>query len=233
MIKLPDISVVIPTYNEAENIEKIVNDILNLNLDLEIIIVDDDSSDGTGDLAENLRKEHDNLRVIHRTERGLASAVVEGFKAAKGNIIGVIDADFSHPVKGIPKLIGPIKNGSADICIGSRYTQGGGIIGWNFLRKITSRGAILLSRPLTDVKDSVSGFFFFKRQVIDGVDLSPRGYKIGLEVIVKGRYKNVAEVPYIFMNRKVGKSKLNLNEYLSYIFHLYRLYLYKMRHYDE
>jgi dolichol-phosphate mannosyltransferase len=228
MISLPEVSIIIPTYNEADNLELILKKIAELRLDAEIIIVDDDSPDGTGDVAEELKRRYNNLHVIHRKERGLASAVVEGFKAGSSEIIGVIDADLSHPPETIPKLIDTIK-GESDLAIGSRYIDGGGIEGWNLIRKITSRGAVLLARPLTSVKDSVSGFFFLKRDVIKDVTLDPKGYKIGLEILVKGSYSKVVEIPYVFTNRKIGKSKLNLKEYINYIHHLISLYKYKIQ----
>jgi dolichol-phosphate mannosyltransferase len=226
---MPEVSVVIPTYNEADNIEKLVSEIAGRGLDAEIIIVDDRSPDGTGRIAEGLKESYSNLLVLHRKERGLASAVVEGFGVAKGKIIGVMDADFSHPPDIIPKLIKSINGGEAELAVGSRYVKGGRIVGWNLLRKMTSRGAVLLARPLTPVKDSMSGLFFMKQDVIKDVTLSPKGYKIGLEVIVKGRYKQAVEVPYTFINRKSGKSKLSLKEYMDYLVHLSMLYLHRVR----
>jgi dolichol-phosphate mannosyltransferase len=193
VIILVKVSIIIPTYNEALNIEKLVKGIANLDLDSEIIVVDDNSPDKTGKIAESLKKDYKNLKVIHRTKKGLASAVVEGFRASNGEIIGVLDADFSHPLNAIPVMIEPIQTGEAELVIGSRYVKGGNIKGWNIIRKITSKGAILLSRPLTGVKDSVSGFFFFKKEVIKNLNFNPRGYKIGLEIIVKGKYERVIE----------------------------------------
>ena len=222
------ISIVVPTYNEAENLEALVSGVFDLGLDCELIIVDDASPDGTGKIADRLCKEYPNLRVIHRSERGLASAVVEGFKAARGDILGVIDADFSHPLDAIPSVVEPILNGRADVSVGSRYVPGGEIQGWNMLRKITSRGAVLLARPLTPVKDPVSGFIFLNKEVLKGAHLSPTGYKIGLEILVKGRYSRQAvEIPYTFKNRDTGRSKLSIREYWNYIVHLTRLYRYR------
>ncbi|MFV2041072.1 MAG: polyprenol monophosphomannose synthase [Candidatus Hydrothermarchaeales archaeon] len=222
------ISIVVPTYNEADNVEALISGVFGLGLDLELIIVDDASPDGTGKIADRLCGKYPNLRVIHRSERGLASAVVEGFKAAEGRILGVMDADFSHPLDAVPRVIAPIAEGSADVAIGSRYIPGGEIQGWNLVRKITSRGAVLLARPLTPVKDPVSGFIFLNRAVLDGATLSPAGYKIGLEILVKGRYRRAVEIPYTFKNRDTGKSKLNIREYWNYIIHLTRLYRYRL-----
>jgi dolichol-phosphate mannosyltransferase len=223
-----EVSIIIPTYNEAQNIEELVKKIANLGLESEIIVVDDNSPDKTGKIAESLKKDYKNLKVIHRTKKGLASAVVEGFRASKGETLGVLDADFSHPLNVIPNMLEPIKTGKAELVIGSRYIKGGKIEGWNLVRKITSKGAILLSRPLTGIKDSVSGFFFLKKEVINEIDFNPKGYKIGLEVIVKGKYDRVVEIPYTFTNRKSGTSKLGIVEYFNYILHISKLYRYKI-----
>lgn len=154
------ISIIIPTYNEKGNIKKLIlkiNDIFKE--DFEIIVVDDNSPDGTGKIVDKLKKY--NAKCIHRKSKlGLSSAVIEGFKAAKGDIIGVMDADFSHPPEKIPELIKPLKDNNAELTIGSRYIQGGKIKNWTAVRKIISKGAILLSLPLTRIKDPVSGFFF-------------------------------------------------------------------------
>lgn len=196
----------------------------------EVIVVDDNSPDGTGEIADQLKKQHNqyNLKVLHRKDkRGLSSAVLDGFEIADGDIIGVIDADFSHPPELIPKLVEPIKKGKADMAIGSRYTLGGGIINWTTKRKIISKGATLIARPLTKIKDPMSGFFFLKREVIEDINFSPKGYKICLEIIVKGNCKKVIEIPYTFRDREVGKSKLNLKEFLNYLSHARGLYSYE------
>ncbi|MAG50812.1 hypothetical protein CL621_04210 [archaeon] len=223
------ISLITPTYNESKNIEKLILNIFKdcHNLDVELIIVDDNSPDGTAQIAENLSKEYP-LKVIKREGKfGLSSAVLDGFNAADGNIFGVIDADLSHPTSRISELLQPILDNEADLVIGSRLIKDGSVEEWPFYRKLISIGATTLARPLTKIKDSMSGFFFFKKEIIDNVKLNPIGYKILLEILVKGNYKTVKEIPYIFLNRNVGESKLNLGEYLNYILHLKRLYTYK------
>jgi len=221
------ISIIIPTYNEKENIKKLILDINRiLKKDFEIIVVDDNSQDGTGRIVDKLKKY--NAKCIHRKGKlGLASAVIEGFKAAKGEIIGVMDADFSHDINVIPKLIKPIINNEAELTIGSRYIQGGKIENWPLKRKIISRGATLLSLLLTTVKDPMSGFFFLNKEVIKGIELNAKGYKILLEIIVKGKYNKVNEIPYTFVDRKAGKSKLNKKEYIDYLRNLGNLLRYK------
>jgi len=226
------ISIIIPTYNEKENLPEIVDRIfggLHKNeLDGEVVIVDDDSPDGTGKVAEELKKRYNLQVLIRKNKRGLASAVVDGFKMARGDILGVMDADLSHPPELIPMMVKPLLQGDADLVIGSRYVEGGGIKDWPLKRRTLSIGAILLSRPLTNVHDSVSGFFFFKKQVINGVQLNPKGYKIGLEILVKGRYKKVKEAPFVFPNREKGDSKLGWRECWDYLVHLFSLYKYKL-----
>jgi dolichol-phosphate mannosyltransferase len=229
---MTDASIIVPTYNERNNLPALAERIFSAasasGINVELIVVDDNSPDGTGEVAEGLRRKF-NVKVIHRSGKlGLASAVIEGFGLAGYDVIGVIDADLSHPPELIPKLIKPIADGSADLVFGSRYIKGGGEENWTFLRKITSKGAIMLARPLTPVKDCVSGLFFMKKSVIEGVKLNARGYKIGLEVLVKGKYKNVAEVPYTFVNRKIGKSKLNSGEFVNYLITLKNLYAYRL-----
>jgi len=223
------VSIIIPTYNEKENISKLIPAIEDTfsssKIDGEIIIVDDNSPDGTAALVSSLQRRYFNLQLIVRPGKlGLSTAVIEGFKAASGGILGAMDADFSHPVNKIPELVSPILAGSADITVGSRYVEGGSITQWPLLRRVTSQGAVLLARPLTSVKDPVAGFFFFRKEVIDGVVLSPVGFKILLEILVRGNYSKVKEIPVSFTDREGGKSKLNTKEYVDYIKHCIRLY---------
>jgi len=226
-----DASIIVPTYNEKNNLpelaQRIFSAVKKSGLSVELIVVDDNSPDGTGNVAEGLKSDY-NVKVIHRTGKlGLASAVIEGFAIASSDILGVIDADLSHPPEIVPELIKPIKDGTAEVVVGSRYVAGGGMDKWPLLRRITSKGAVLLALPLTSVKDCVSGLFFLKKSVINGVELNAKGYKIGLEVLVKGNYKRVVEVPYVFMNRKIGKSKLSKSEFTNYLINLKNLYAYK------
>lgn len=225
------ISLIIPTYNEKECITRLLKEIFEAfrkgDIEGEVIIVDDNSPDGTAKIAQKLEKDY-NLRILVRDcKRGLSSAVLDGFRVAKGEIMGVIDADLSHSPQSIPSLIKPLEKDEADLVIASRYVKGGGIENWPLRRRIISSGAKVLARPLTKVKDPLSGYFFFKRRVIEEVQLNPKGYKIGLEIVVKGKYKNLLEVPYVFRGRVCGKSKLGIGEYKNYLFHLLRLYFYK------
>ncbi len=233
-MKKQALSIVIPTYNERGNIEKLIPQVFKsckgLGAAVEVVIVDDNSPDGTGKLAEEVGKKY-NVKVIHRSGKlGLASAVIQGFAESESDIVGAMDADLSHPTQVLPELIRPILKGEAEVVVGSRYIRGGGVEVWPFHRKLISGVATLMARHLTKVKDPMSGIFFLRKSVIDGVNLNAKGYKIGLEVLVKGKYSRVSEVPYVFRNRFVGKSKLTLMEYVHYLRNLIVLTAYKLTH---
>jgi len=226
------ISLIIPTYNESGNIKRLVpylyKRLEETRLAFEIIIVDDDSPDHTWKVAERLQIKE--LKVIRRIgERGLGTAVLIGIKEAKGDIIGVIDADLSHPPALIGKLIHECKGN--DIVIASRYIDDRDAK-LSFFRKVVSYVATSMASPLTNVKDPMSGYFFFKKKIIQGKPLNPIGYKILLEILVKGDYDKakVKEMPFIFGKRYFGKSKLGFKVYLSYVMHLMLLYYYKLMH---
>ena len=217
-----ELSLVIPTYNEKENIQRLIKKIQEEfkenRINGEIIIVDDNSPDGKGKILENLNKKQKNLKVIHRNGKlGLSSAVLEGWKIASGKVLGVMDADLSHSPEKIKELFRPIEKGEADFTIGSRYIKGGKIEGWNLKRRLMSKTATLLSRVYTKVKDPMTGFFMIKKNVIKNVDLNPKGFKILLEIIVKGKYQNIKEVPITFINRVEGKSKAGTKEIVYYL----------------
>jgi dolichol-phosphate mannosyltransferase len=226
---MPELSIVVPTYNESENLPILVDRIRKAlgRTKHEIIVVDDNSPDGTGEIAEHLARRYGNIKVVHREKKkGLASAVVDGFKHVSAPTVCVIDADLQHPPEKIPELFDEIKNG-ADIVVASRYVKGGGIRGWAKSRKIISRGAEILARLAIPnshgLSDPLSGFFMLKKDVIRGAELDPIGFKILLEVLVKGSYKKVVEVPYVFEKRLRGKSTLGFRENLNYLRHLSRL----------
>ncbi|UCG84187.1 MAG: glycosyltransferase family 2 protein [Dehalococcoidia bacterium] len=227
-----ELSLIAPTYNEIENIVPLVERVHEVlsQYRYELVIVDDNSPDGTADLARTLSEKYP-LKVIVRTEeRGLASAVVRGFNEASGRVLGVIDADLQHPPEAIPDLLKAIDAG-ADVVIASRYIPGGGVEGWSIKRKIISQGAKLIANLLlssaSGIRDPLSGFFLFKKEVIDGVALAPTGYKIILEVLAKGHPTQVTEVPYMFRDRERGESNLTFQEELNYLKHLGRLIWYE------
>ncbi|AAL80182.1 dolichol monophosphate mannose synthase [Pyrococcus furiosus DSM 3638] len=222
------VSVIIPTYNERENLEELFSRIDNAlqGLNYEIVVVDDDSPDRTWEKAQELSSKYP-VKVIRRTkEKGLSSAVIRGFKEASGDVFVVMDADLQHPPEVIPKLIEAIKNGS-DIAIGSRYVKGGKVENWPFYRKLISKGAIMVGRialpKIRDIKDPVSGFFALRKEVVEGVELNPIGFKILMEILIKGKYSKVVEVPFTFGIRARGESKLKGKTIFEYLRHIYRL----------
>lgn len=228
------LSLIIPTYNEAKNIPLLIKQIYevfkNNNLIGEIIIVDDDSPDKTWTIAESIAKkindEKIQIKVLRRKgEKGLSSAVIDGISISKFDIIGIMDADLSHPPQKIIDLLKPIIEGEAEITIGSRYIKGGKIENWPLKRKLMSRIACLFALPITKIKDPMSGFIMFKKSVIDEVTLNPIGFKIGLEIIAKGKYNNIIEIPITFKDRKYGTSKLKACTVFNYFEQIIKLYL--------
>jgi dolichol-phosphate mannosyltransferase len=224
------ISIIIPTYNEARNITTLVMRIkASLSEKYELIIVDDASPDGTGSIAEKLSQDHP-IKVIHRDKKlGLASAVLDGFKIASGELLCVIDSDLSHPPEIIPLLIKDLELQDADIIIASRFIKGGGIENWPKIRLWGTNLAMLVVMPLTPIKDPMSGFFILKAKVLHHANLIPRGFKILLEILVKGKYTKAVEFPFVFIDRIYGSSKLNSRTYLDFIEQLFDLYLYKLK----
>lgn len=221
-------SIVVPTYNEHDNIASLLERIAAAlpEQDYEVLFIDDNSCDGTAALIDQLSSNYPARVVVRKDKRGLASAVTDGFSWVDSDTILVMDADLQHPPKIIPALIKALQEG-ADVSIASRYVNGGGTLGWSTLRKIISGGAIMLAHiflPHTrHVKDPMSGFFAFKRKVIDGINLSPIGYKILLEILVVGKVTKVCEVPFMFQLREKGESKLNIGQNIEYIKHLLSL----------
>ena len=222
------ISLIIPTYNERDNIMSLVQRIHGAlsNYDYEIVFVDDDSIDGTAEFASALSAKYPVKVIVRKNERGLASAVVSGLEQITGQIVGVMDADLQHPPEVIPSLIQRIESG-ADVVIASRYVRGGACQGWNLTRKVISKGAIFLAHMLLpstrQVRDPMSGFFMLKRQVIADADLKPIGYKVLLEILMAGEFGKVVEVPYTFITRSHGESKLNARQQIDYLRHVYSL----------
>jgi len=225
-------SLVVPTYNEYDNIERLVKAVhaaLEVVGEYELIIVDDNSPDGTADKARELSKEYP--VVVHQRagKLGLATAVMEGWEIADGGILGVMDADGSHDVTVLPKMVHAVKTGQAELAVGSRYVPGGGIGNWPLKREIISRGAVMMARPICPVADLTSGFFVCRRDVVADVPLNPIGFKIGLEVMMRGRYHRFVEIPYTFQDRDKGASKLGWKEVAAYLKQLFQLVGYWVR----
>lgn len=185
----------------------------------ELIVVDDGSPDGTADLAESYADKHP-VRVVRRPGKaGLASAVLAGFAQARGDVLVVMDADLSHPPEAVPRLVAAIGEG-ADLAVGSRYVSGGGTEDWPLKRRVVSRAACLMGNVLVPIRDCTSGFFAIRKSALDGVKLNPIGFKIGFEVMARARYKKFLEVPYVFRDRELGKSKFGRREILQYLVQL-------------
>ncbi|MBG1270743.1 glycosyltransferase [Nostoc sp. WHI] len=229
------LSLVIPTYKERDNIKNVVS-ILSKLLDesipgnYELIVVDDDSPDRTWEIAQSLIEEYPHLRVMRRQqERGLSSAVIRGWQAATGSVLGVIDGDLQHPPEVLMQLLRSLEQG-ADLAVASRHVEGGGVSSWSIVRRLLSRGAqllglVILPGVLGRVSDPMSGYFMVRRSAIANATLNPVGYKILLEVIGRGKVDQVAEVGYVFRERKEGESKVTWKQYIDYIHHLVRLRL--------
>lgn len=215
------LSIVVPTYNERDRLADLVREIFAAyaaeGLDGELVIVDDNSPDGTGALADELATRH-RITVLHRRGKlGLGTAVIEGFGAATAPIVGVIDADLSHPPALLPRMLAVMQSASADFVIGSRYIPGGGTRNWGLARLMMSRVACVMARGLTPIRDATSGFFLIRRDLVRNVQISSGGFKICLELLVRGRPRSVVEVPYVFVGRTAGESKMNLKEALGYL----------------
>jgi dolichol-phosphate mannosyltransferase len=233
----PQVSIIIPTYNESQNILQIlksIKDNLPVNFVTQAIVVDDNSPDGTGkivdDYLKNLKKMADyTIEIIHRKAKdGLGSAILNGIQQAKGDTIVVMDSDFSHPPQIIPKLIESIKKSQYDIAVASRYIKGGKIQGWSLKRKLMSKFATLIAKKGLgiDTKDPMSGFFAFKKNLIKELNIDAIGYKILLEILVKTKGVHIKEIPYTFQDREIGSSKLGIKTILDYYKSVWKLYRY-------
>ncbi|KXA88823.1 hypothetical protein AKJ57_06275 [candidate division MSBL1 archaeon SCGC-AAA259A05] len=223
------VSIIVPTYNERENLTPLLERIestLRFLEDYEVIVVDDDSPDRTWRKARELSEDYP-LKVVRRKdERGLGTAVVCGLKESSHDVVVVMDADLQHPPEKIPDLVSEIKEG-VDIAIGSRFVEGGDKGEFGFFRRLMSRGADFLARTLfrriRDIRDIQSGFFAFKKDIVGCTDLNPIGYKILLEILIQADYDEVSEVGYKFGERSSGKSKLGVESILDYLRHLWSL----------
>jgi len=225
-----NLSIILPTFNEAENMRLIIPKISEVlqaeKIGFEIIVVDDNSPDGTAAVAMEFADTYSVRTHVRRNERGLATAVMKGFDLSRGEIVLVMDADMSHPVEMLPAMVRPIMDGRCDATVGSRYTNGGGCADWPFIRRVISKGAGVLAKGVTDLTDPTSGFMAIRKDRLNGVGLDPVGWKIVLEVMVKAR-PSVREIPISFSDRVKGESKLSWNTQVDYIRHLIRLYVHE------
>jgi dolichol-phosphate mannosyltransferase len=224
-----DLTMVVPTYNERDRLSELVTRLFEAanasGVALELVIVDDNSPDGTGPLADELARSH-RMKVIHRAGKlGLGTAVVEGFSAATAAVVGVMDADFSHPPALVPKMLAAFRSTGADVLVASRYVPGGSTPNWPFKRRLLSRVACLLARPLSPIRDAASGFFLISSEIARSVTIKAGGFKICLELIVRGWPTRLVELPYQFDDRELGESKMSTREASGYLVQLKDLYL--------
>lgn len=240
------VSIIIPTFNESKNITDLLNQIqfnIPTGTDVEIIIVDDNSPDGTGLIVEKYIEEkmstlhidqsyqNISIKIIHRKEKtGLISALINGISTSKGQNVLVMDADFSHPPEVINRMISELKKEPNCIIIGSRYITGGAINGMSFKRFLLSVGANFIARyglSLKNVYDPMSGFFAFPKHTLHGMEFNTNGFKILLEILIKKKNTiKVKEIPYTFKDRKYGQSKLSFHIIFDYIKAVWKLYRY-------
>ena len=231
--KSVNFSLIVPTYNESKNLAKLVEILTRLlnnyfHESYELIIVDDDSPDLTWQVGLDLMPEYPQLRVMRRQgEKGLSTAVIRGWQASQGEILGVIDGDLQHPPETLIKMLDEMAKG-ADLAVASRHVEGGGVSDWGFMRRVLSRGAqmlglLILPNVIGRVSDPMSGYFMVRRNAIANCPMNPLGYKILIEVLGRGNIGSVAEVGYVFQERQEGESKVTWRQYVDYILHLLRL----------
>ncbi|MCC7007872.1 MAG: polyprenol monophosphomannose synthase [Acidobacteria bacterium] len=225
---LPDLSLVVPTYNEHDRLEELTTALFDVTsragIALELVVVDDNSPDGTGELADRLAATR-RMRVVHRAGKlGLGSAVVAGFQAASAATLGVMDADFSHPPALVPRMLAAFRQSQADVLVASRYIPGGSTPNWPFKRRVLSRFGCLLARPLSPIRDAASGFFLIRADIAKQITIKAGGFKICLELIVRGKVRRLVEIPYRFDDRELGESKMSMREASGYLVQLRDLY---------
>jgi dolichol-phosphate mannosyltransferase len=218
----PRIWIIVPTYNERDNVGPISAAILETIPEAHVLFVDDGSPDGTGDLADDLARERPAIAVLHRqSKQGLGRAYVAGFAdvlARGADIVVQIDADFSHPVRFLPALLEPLRSGRADLVLGSRYVKGGQIPRWNILRRLVSRGGSIFAGVvlLLPFHDLTGGFKAWRSPALGAIDLEhlhAGGYGFQIETTFRARQAGarIVEVPITFEERRVGQSKMSMN----------------------
>jgi dolichol-phosphate mannosyltransferase len=227
-----DLSIVVPTYNERDRLAELVDAVFaacrRARLELELIVVDDNSPDGTGTLADELATARRMIVIRRAGKLGLGTAVVAGFNRASAPVVGVMDADFSHPPAMVPTLFHTFRATQADVVIGSRYVPGGSTPNWPTGRRMMSRLACALAWPLTSIRDPTSGFFLIKRDLARGTTIKAGGFKICLELVIRGWPGLIVEVPIRFEDREQGESKMSSREAARYLVQLRDLMWYRL-----
>jgi dolichol-phosphate mannosyltransferase len=227
---MSEAAIIIPTFRERNNLEQLLPTLADIlrraSIKSEIIVVDDNSDDGTDELCQRLATELPVRLLSRQGERGLATAVLYGLRAAEAEICVVMDADFSHPPEAVPRLVSAVCDLDCDMAIGSRYVAGGSLDpNWSWARRWNSKVASLLARGLTSAADPMAGFFAIRKEtLVRAAEFRPVGYKIALELIVRCECRSITEIPIAFQDRRMGESKLTLKEQWHYVRHLGRLY---------
>lgn len=232
------LAVVVPTLQEAANVGPVLARIRAsldpLGLSYELIVVDDDSRDGTESIVRGISAHDARVQLlVRRGDRGLAGAITDGWQRSQAEVLGVIDADLQHPPELLPRLWEKIQAG-CDLAVASRYAEPDSMRSWNPLRRLVSQLGVWLAQPLQrqtiQVKDPLSGFFLVRRRCLDGLQLQRHGFKLLLEILVRGNVRSVAEVPFVFGTRHGGESKASLGTGLHYLYLLGRLWRKKRTH---
>ncbi len=234
-----DVLVIIPTYNESENIRSIVEATLSVHSRIEVLIVDDNSPDGTGVIADQLAAVEKRIHVLHRpSKEGLGRAYLAGFAwALERRFVYVLemDADFSHDPKYLPDFLKEMELG-ADLVLGSRYVAGGGTKNWGWVRRLVSRGGSFYARNILQVpiRDLTGGFKCFRRKVLENLELASvrsTGYIFQIELTYRALCKgyNVREIPIVFEDRRVGKSKMSRKIFVEAVFKIFQIRRWKRK----
>lgn len=233
----PQLTVIIPTYNEQEpivdtivRIERVLSD---ANIDFEILFIDDESTDATIQEIQSQQHVYSNIRYIVRSPpeiKDAARAIVFGFDHALAPIVCVTDADGSHEIEKIPVMYREVHDNGYDISMGSRYMSGGGTVNWPLLRRVLSRGATFISRLVFPYITDPGNFFAMKLSVIDGVTLRASGFKLSIEIIDKGKWESVSQIPYTFTERSKGKSKLKPEIITRFLNEMLDIIVYAVKH---
>jgi len=232
------LAVVVPTLQEAANVGPVLDRIRAsldpLGVPYELIVVDDDSRDGTESIVRGISAHDARVQLlVRRGDRGLAGAITDGWQRSQAEVLGVIDADLQHPPELLPRLWEKIQAG-CDLVVASRYAEPGSMRSWNPLRRLVSQLGVWLAQPLQrrtiQVKDPLSGFFLVRRRCLDGLQLQRHGFKLLLEILVRGNIQSVAEVPFVFGTRQGGESRASLGTGLNYFYLLGRLWRKKRDH---
>lgn len=229
-----DLSIIIPTFKEEENVVPMVRAIDRIckdsGIDCEIIVVDDSSPDRTAELVRDLQSKMPNLSLIVRTQNpGLSPSIYDGIRHARAPIVQCIDCDFSHPPEKIPDFYYYLHELDYDMVLGSRYVEGGRVQNWSIHRELLSHGAALLGRILIpSVRDSGSGFFAINTRILENVRLTPRGFRMGFEILGKSRWERVMEIPITFKDREHGASKLRWRIIIQYLIQWFSILRYNL-----